>query len=317
LDLPNNPAWSLLPPALRADASQKLLFAPVRLAECLMLYHRDRVASPHNGALPTLLQAPAVLSSTAAMDAWGDSAAGDLPLTAVVAPLRQLIAALSIDGASYAQLLASASDSPLRPLRQQATLLLVEVHLLLQDGVSALPLLQQLLTDSDQVIERKTNSPSFAHPPLSTLQRLQADLFMAEAFLLLQHPADALGMLRGIREPFVREVLSSCGLITSAVLASSVTRSPLSAREHLRIAASVCAIAAHALFAQAMTSASPPTRYDEAAACVRMGQQLQPTNFRLLRLQLLLHVLQQEGLPALWLLKRASLPSTPKLPIAS
>jgi hypothetical protein len=313
LDLPNNPAWSLLPPSLRAGASQKLLFAPVRLAECLLLYHRDRVTSPHTGALPPLLQAPAVLSSTAVVDALGDSAAGDLPLTVAVAPLRQLIAALRIDGASYSQLLVSASDSPLRSLRQQATLLLSEAHLLLQDGASALLLLQQLLADSsDKMTERKTNSPSFAHPPLSTLQRLQAELFMAEAFLLLQRPADALSILRGIREPFVREVLSSCGLAPSSVVAAIVGRPSLSAREQMRVATSVCAIAAHAFLA-----ASSPTRYDEAAACVRMGRQLQPTDSRLLRLQLLLHVRQQEGLPALWLLKRVSLPSTPRLLTAS
>jgi len=290
LQLPRCFAWSQLSPSLLVAASQKLLFAPARLAECVLLLHRRHAAvAPNRGVLSSSPDAAAETADVSAL------------LSSAIPPLRDLLSQLSIDGDAHAQVAAATPGSPLNTLRQRALLLLAEVQLTTGDASSALATLRELLTTSaaaSEVAKRANSSPAPDSITITPVQRLKAEMLQAEAQLLLLHPHAALETLRSSRTPLVRQVLLACGLEAAPDSgAAGASADPLLSRSeqhHLRV--STCAAAAHALLASG--------RAAEAKRCLRAGFNLQPSDSQLLRLEAFLRLRNNETMSALTLLKQ-------------
>lgn len=280
-----SPAWAVLPPAMASGASTKLLCARIRFAESLSVLHRcDEIAKALSSVHPLLrgdddAQEAEALGSAAAIlldDPYS--------LQHAVPHLRRALMILQQQQKEAKS--AAAAD----PSVASVSIQLAHVWLALREAQPALDLLTPML------VQRGPDA-------LSSSQLIQAELYAAEAFLLLRRSDDALRILVQSRNADVQRVVRACGLVQESASADPAVASAVESDEAVSL--HVCSTLAFILLVQGQS--------DRAQRCIQLGLEASPSHPPLLQLALLQSMRSgdESVMRSLWLLKRRQTASMP------
>ena len=287
-----SPAWAVLPPAMAAASSTKFLSARIRFAESLSVLHRCNELAKASSAVHPLLRDE---DDDAQEQELGSAAVGILSddpysLQHAVPHLRRALMIVQQQQKQQQQKDDKPAATVLGLLAASVSLQLAHVLLSLREAQPALDLLTPMLA------QRDIDSLLFS-------QLIQAELYAAEAFLLLRRSDDALRILMQSRNADVQRVMRACDLIEAAsadpVSASGVAESDEAVSLH------VCSTLAFILLAQGQA--------DRAQRCIQLGLEARPSHPPLLQLALLqcMRSGEESIMRSLWLLKRRQAAAMP------